>query len=104
MKRTLIAAALLLGTMLSAHADTSYWDNITKQPRGDDQLHADARYCDLTVGVSPNGVPTPPWYKKCMLSRGWRYTNERHDGTYINRRGMSCKPILNGGGTECSSF
>lgn len=104
MKRTMIVAAMLLGTMLTAHADTSFWDDVTGQRRSDDTLHADARYCSLKVGVEQNGQPTPAWYKKCMLSRGWRYTNERRDGTYVNRRGMTCKPILNGGGTECSSF
>jgi hypothetical protein len=104
MKRAIIAGALLLGTMLTAHADTSFWDNATKQPRGDYELNADAHYCALQVGVDPLGMPTPPAYKKCMLGRGWRYSHQQRDNTYVNRRGMRCKPILNGGGTECSSF
>jgi hypothetical protein len=100
----MIAAMLLFGTMVSAHADTSFWDNIKKQPRADDELRVDARYCALQVGAEPLGMPTPPVYKKCMLSRGWRYSHAQRDNTYVNRRGMLCKPILNGGGTECSSF
>jgi hypothetical protein len=29
--------------------------------------------CDQRVGAVQNGNITPPQYKKCMLSRGWRY-------------------------------
>jgi hypothetical protein len=104
MKRTIITAAFLLGTMLAAHADTAFWDNVAKQPRGDDQLHAAAHYCAVQVGVDPLGAATPPAYKKCMLSQGWRYSHAQRDNTYTNRRGMPCKPILNGGGTECSGY
>jgi hypothetical protein len=104
MKRTVIAAVLLLGTVLTAQADTSFWDDITKHARGNDALLRDGRYCDQQVGVEQLGLPTPPAYKKCMLGRGWRYSHKQPDNSYINRRGMQCKPILNGGGTECSSF
>jgi hypothetical protein len=103
MKRTIITAALLLGTMLAAHADTTFWDNVTKQPRSDSQLGADTHYCSMQVGVDPLGVATPPAFKKCMLSRGWRYSHGQRDNSYINRHGMVCDPILGGGGTECSS-
>jgi hypothetical protein len=104
MKRTIITAALLLGTMLAAHAETSFWDDVTKQNRGDAQVLADGHYCDLQVGVEELGTAPTAVYRKCMLSRGWRYSHRRQDNTYINRRGMVCKPILNGGGTECSGI
>jgi hypothetical protein len=103
MKRTIIAAALLLGSMLTAHADTSFWDNITKHARSDAEMTADGRYCDLQTNGDGLGTTPTPAYKKCMLSRGWRYSHWQSDGTYVNRRGMLCHSILNGGGTECSS-
>ena len=67
MKRMVLIAALLLGTGLSAHADTVTYHNVLKQPRNDDQLHDDGYYCDAQVGPDRNGVPTAAAYKQCML-------------------------------------
>jgi hypothetical protein len=58
MKRMVLIVALLLGTGLSAHADTVNYHNVLKQPRNDDQLHEDGYYCDAQVGPDRNGVPT----------------------------------------------
>ena len=49
MKRMVLIAALLLGTGLSAHADTVTYHNVLKTPRNDDQLHDDGYYCDAQV-------------------------------------------------------
>jgi hypothetical protein len=38
-----------------------------------------------------------------MRAQGWIYTNTTRDDTWVNRRGMACHPILNGGGSECDS-
>jgi hypothetical protein len=38
-----------------------------------------------------------------MRAQGWIYTNTTRDDTWVNRRGMVCHPILNGGGSECDS-
>jgi hypothetical protein len=104
MKRTIIAVGLLLGTLLAAHADTTFWDNVTKHPRSDAEMSADGRYCDLQTNGDAIGTAAPtPAYRRCMLSRGWRYSHQHSDSSYINRRGMLCHSILNGGGTECSS-
>ena len=49
-KRLVLIAALLLGTGLSAHADTVTYHNVLKQPRNNDQLHEDRYDCDAQVG------------------------------------------------------
>ena len=108
MKRLVLIAALLLGTGLSAYADTATYHNVLKQPRNDDQLHEDGYYCDAQVGPDRNGVPTSAAYKQCMLIRGWRYQSvEREPAakTWIDSdTGLTCREILNGFGSECSNF
>ncbi len=98
MKRIVLIAALLLGTGLSAHADTVTYHNVLKQPRNNDQLHEDGYYC----------VPTSTAYKQCMLSRGWRYQfvkREPAQKTWIDPdTGLTCHDILGGFGSECSNF
>ncbi|WP_445217300.1 hypothetical protein ACKWRH_35380 [Bradyrhizobium sp. Pa8] len=42
MKRLGFIAALLIGGAIPAHADTDIWNNMLKQQRGDDALHARA--------------------------------------------------------------
>lgn len=89
-KRAIIAAALLFGSMLAAHADTDIYDDITKQNRSDDLLHVDNAHCDDIYGAPQNGTRTSAQYKRCMLSRGWRFrttqiTNTTADGRLICR-------------------
>jgi hypothetical protein len=102
MKRIVLVAALLLGGAMTAQADTTHWTAVHPQD-GDAQLMAAGRSCDLQYGVIPNGYPETATYKKCMRAQGWIYTNTTRDNTWINRRGMRCHPILNGGGSECDS-
>ena len=42
MKRLALIAALLIGSAISAHADTDIWTNVLKQKRGDDALNVDS--------------------------------------------------------------
>ena len=108
MKRLVLIAALLLGTGLSAQADTVTYHNILKQPRNDDQLHEDGYSCDAQVGPDRNGVPTSAAYRQCMLSHGWRYQSVKREPapqTWIDPdTGLTCHEILNGFGSECSNF
>jgi hypothetical protein len=108
MKRTALAALLLVGAALSAHADNSVYDNTLKKARGDAELQVDGQYCDQRVGVVRNGMATSPAYKKCMLSRGWRYrytTRTPPEKTWIDpETGLTCHDILGGLGSSCSNF
>jgi hypothetical protein len=89
---TATLAAFSLTGVFTAAADTSHWSDITKHKRSDDVLALDALYCDQRVGEQPNGSPTTPAYKKCMLSRGWRFNYEatNNTGSYINDHGLLC--------------
>ena len=108
MKRMVLIAALVLGTSLSAHADTVTYHNILKAPRNDDQLHQDGYSCDAQIGPDRNGVPTSAAYKQCMLSRGSRYQSVKREPapkTWIDSDiGLTRHEILNGFGSECSNF
>jgi hypothetical protein len=110
MKRIVLVAVLVFGFGLGAQADNTVYHNTLKQPRGDDALHADGRYCDQRVGPDKNGTVTSAAYKKCMLSRGWRYqytTRERtpREQTWIDpETGLTCHDILGGFGSSCSNF
>jgi hypothetical protein len=105
MKRLVLIASLLLGGGLAAHADTSHYTNLLKQPRGDDVLHADAQYCSQRIGPDLNGVPVSAAYKRCMRSRGWRYDSTQVEKTWIDPdTGLTCHDILGGFGSSCSNF
>ena len=110
MKRIALVAALLLAGAAAAHADTNYYTNMLKQPRGDDALHADGAYCDQRVGSDRNGVPTSAAYKRCMRSQGWRFDRTqverpRVDKTWIDPdTGDRCHEILGGFGSVCGNF
>jgi hypothetical protein len=78
MKRSIIAAILLFGTVLTAHAgEIDVWDDIRKPWRSDAEMDsavkADARSCDREVGV-PRG-PLTAKYKKCMLKHDWKFSH-----------------------------
>ena len=64
MTRTILTAALLLGTTFVAHADTNVWTNTTGHGRSDYELRADTRYCRHQTGPDLNGVPTSAAYKR----------------------------------------
>jgi len=90
---TVMLAAFTLTGLFTAAADTSIYNDITKHRRGDNELHADGNYCDEKVGATPNHALPTTAYKKCMLSRGWRFDHKRRDNTntYINDDGMVCR-------------
>ena len=73
MKRTALVILLLLGDAVAAHADNDIYNNILKQPRGDDALHADGAICDAQFGAPQNGTVTSRAYRQCMASHGWRF-------------------------------
>ncbi len=104
MKRYAVACLLLLGSVAAAKADKSIYDDMRKQHRSDDALNVDAEYCDQRVGAVMNGDVTPPQYKKCMLSRGWKYRRTERERTWIDPdTGLRCKDI--GDDTSwCSNF
>jgi hypothetical protein len=104
MKHFAIASLLLLGTVVAAHADKSIYDDMRKQNRGDDALHVDAEYCDQLVGAVMNGDVTPSRYKKCMLSRGWKYRRTERERTWIDpATGDRCREIAEDT-SWCSNF
>jgi hypothetical protein len=107
MKRFLVAAALLLGTALVAHADTSVYTS--RHGQSDADLQAAGVACDQQLGPVMNGATTSPQYKRCMAGFGWRYqrtTRERNDPhTWIDPdTGDTCHDILGGLGSSCGNF
>ena len=111
MKRIVLVAAVLLGGMAAAHADKDIYNNTQKVPRGDFELHADTAACDQQYGAPKNGAVTSRVYKRCMLSRGWRFAHtvrEKSEKTWIDpETGLTCRDLKMGDtviGSECSNF
>jgi hypothetical protein len=111
-KRAILAAALLIGGVLGAQADIDTWVNVAKYPRGDDALQVDAHYCEQLVGQNTNGKPTAPKFKRCMLSRAWRFDHSTYqrvapEHTWIDPdTGLHCKDMKASGtviGSYCSN-
>jgi hypothetical protein len=99
LRRSAITSAMLvaltLAGALTAAADTSLYNDITKHQRSDNEQQVDGNYCDETIGATADHALPTVAYKKCMLSRGWRFSHKRHDSsetsTYINDEGMVCR-------------
>jgi hypothetical protein len=103
MKRLVLVTMLLLGGGIAAHADTSTYTS--KIPRSDADLQAAGDYCDQMLGPVHNGEITPLKYKRCMLSRGWRYQSTAREHTWIDPdTGDTCHDILGGVGSSCGNF
>jgi|SRR5579872_5220201 hypothetical protein len=113
MKRTILATAILLGSVLGAHADRDIWSSTDGHPRGDVVLNGDISACAMTLGAPQNGVPTSREFKRCMLSHGWRFrytvraAPTRRGDLYPDPDdpGMMCRSYTAGGisQTDCSN-
>jgi len=87
MKRTILAAALLLAGAFTAQADVDVWSPMAKH----DDLEAATNDCDQQVGPNLNGVPTSAQYKRCMARHGWRYAYTQREPTWIDpETGLRC--------------
>lgn len=105
MKRVILGSLIVLGTVVSVHADTStyYWRG--KGQGTDAQLQAAGQLCDQRYGADKNGAPTSAPYKKCMVRQGWLYGHTAREKTWIDPdTGDTCHDILGGAGSSCGNF
>jgi hypothetical protein len=100
MRRTVIAAMLLVGGVLYAQADNDIYMEARKG-RTADSLQGATDYCTQKVGPNLNGRPTSAAFKRCMLSRGWRFVRTVRVHTWIDEDGLTC--YNSGGATHCSN-
>jgi hypothetical protein len=93
MKRSIIAAVMLVGTVLTAHAvENDVWNDIRQPWRSnaemDSAVKADARACEREVGVQRG--PLTAKFKKCMLRHDWQFshaTRTRSSPTVVRNNG-----------------
>ena len=82
----IIALVAFAATMGIARADTDRFQNIRREPRSDAQLDADSAYCQSKTGENSNGKRTSLPFKRCMLTRGWKYLRTAREGDAPIRR------------------
>jgi hypothetical protein len=78
MRRALVIAALILGSVVHAHADYMQfrWHDTIRphgHKRGSPIAAAITDACDRKFGVA--NMRLPPGYKKCMQSQGYRFVS-----------------------------
>lgn len=95
MKRTLLSAIFICGSLIAAHADTDIYDDITGQHRSDDLMAADAAYCSDRLGAPQNGTRTSAAYKACMRGRGWKFLRTVHTPATYNGALVCSARVLN---------
>ncbi len=107
MKYLVLAILVLAASAAGADADTDHWTSTLKHPPAGQARSAaiDGDYCNQVAGPNLNGRPTPPAFKRCMASRGWRYQGTTREKTWIDPdTGLTCHDILDGFGSACSNF
>ena len=109
MRIAFIAFVAFAVTIGFARADTDRFQNIRRERRSDAQLAADSAYCESKTGQNSNGKRTSPSFKRCMLSRSWKYLatdREGGDGQWRDpNQNLWCwhSSFLGVASTQCSS-
>jgi len=87
-----MAALLLIGGVLNAHADNDVYNSATKHDRSDAELQNDTDSCAQKFGAPKNGTKTSSQFKRCMLGHGWRFSHTVRVHTWIDPdTGLTCR-------------